>query len=64
MGIEAEIYDKENNPILTSLKDDIICPICCAVLEVSHAKILIFLKYTSRTPCCSIAVADTSAPRA
>ena len=34
MGIEAEIYDKKNNPILTDLKDDIICPICCAVLQV------------------------------
>jgi len=33
MGIEAEIYDKENNPILSGLKDDIICPICCAVLQ-------------------------------
>ena len=64
MGIEAEIYDNESNPILSGLKDDIICPICCAVLEVSRIEIVIFLKYTSRTPCCSIAVADISAPRA
>ena len=34
MGLGAEIDDKGNTPILSNLKDDVICSICHSVFEV------------------------------
>ena len=35
MGIDAEIDTSQGGDIIQTLKDEVICSICCAIFEVS-----------------------------
>ena len=40
MGIDAEIDTSQGGDIIQTLKDEVICSICCAIFEVGFVVIL------------------------